>query len=82
MMEVPPCDSAPQEFSTLSHSACSGLTHEVVPAALLKPNMRMLKDRFGFDTMLAKKTCANLAQLPAGSRVFDVGNAVCAGCLN
>lgn len=73
MKEVPHCDSSPKEVSTLPHSVCSGQTQVVIPDGLLTPNMRMLNDRFGFDTMLARQTCANLAQVPAGSRVLDVG---------
>ena len=46
---------------------------EVMPDGVLTPNMRILKERYGCDTMAARQACVNLARLPSWSRVLDVG---------
>lgn len=37
------------------------------------PNMRLLKERHGFDTVGSRQLCLELASLPDHSRVLDVG---------
>lgn len=40
---------------------------------LASPNMRLLKERYGFDTICYRQSCLELASLPDHSRILDVG---------
>lgn len=44
--------------------------------SLLTPNMRMLKETYGFDTLAARQICVSQARLPSGSDVLDVGTSL------
>lgn len=39
----------------------------------ITPNMRLLKERYGFDTIGSRESCLALASLPDHSQVLDVG---------
>ena len=44
-----------------------------IEPGILTPSMRLLNEKYRFDTMAARQACLNQANLPMGSRVLDVG---------
>jgi ubiquinone/menaquinone biosynthesis C-methylase UbiE len=73
MNNVSPPAASPQGISEYPSNAYFVPKLEAVAGGALTPNLRMLKERYGFDTVAARHACVNLARLPSGSRVLDVG---------